>query len=89
MSDRPSVRRPSVRAVRRFSKPKGSGTAGPTSMSLGTYILWVSGDNYYKVEYVWCRNFFFVCFHKAVGLRRAAAFVSSPIHLLLISFGHS
>jgi len=33
----------SVCVMSAFSKPKGSETAGPTSMKRGTYMLWVSG----------------------------------------------
>ena len=35
----------------KFSKPKGFGTAGPMSMSLGMRILRVSGENIFEVEF--------------------------------------
>jgi len=35
-------------AVSTFSKPRGSDTAGPTSMTIGMYlyILWIVGKNF-------------------------------------------
>ena len=50
----PSVRpreRHSVSAVSLSSKTYSSGTAGPTSMTLGTYIQQVSGQNHYEPEF--------------------------------------